>query len=64
MERIQRELEQREMEEAMALVKAHKGGKAVKLKVQRRAVDVADDYQIYQINHVQLHVLITIIQTR
>jgi len=32
-ERIQRELEQRDMEEALALVKASKGGKTVKLKV-------------------------------
>lgn len=31
-ERLQRELEEREMEEAMALVKASKGGKGVKLK--------------------------------
>lgn len=33
-ERLQRELEQREMEEALALVKASKGGKGVKLKVR------------------------------
>jgi hypothetical protein len=36
-ERLQRELEEREMEEAMALVKASKGGKGVKLKVKQMA---------------------------
>ncbi len=33
-ERIKREIEAREMEEALALVKASKGGKAVKFKVR------------------------------
>lgn len=32
-ERLQRELEQRDMEEALAVLKASKGGKSVKLKV-------------------------------
>lgn len=42
-ERLQRELEQRDMEEALAVLKASKGGKAVKLKVRYVVIEAGKE---------------------